>query len=586
MSEFVLSVHFRMTMSIDECVALLRSQSDEQKFVGLLLATKLLKSPEDLLRLFGAAVPFLRRLLLTPSADTSAEDHGDRGNPYRAVALSVLATFAADPVIASCLEFYSCAINVGPLLANGHAMADEQIQDCATILFALLAPPGGVAKPAHAHVLHADLACAAAQPVSDCAKASCALLDDLAGAYHAGAATATDPGTCATVAVELLAAASILAPALRSLTDDLTWARLKTVRGLMEAAAAQLEPAAAVSLAATAKRPPPKANTPTPAGGRAPDAMGTAEVPAAVAEALAALAPKLRLGLLAPLSSKLPPAARADVLRAAATATRLCGPSWLLVEPSEAPTSDAFKDGAGGMLCLLLQLSSVELQLCLHDQPSEDISPSCLGVLPACCALLEEALFRLHSDAGGEEEDEGGADDAHSSTAADPWLDALSDAQVVTAQKAFERAILVALEYLETLRSEEAEAAAQNPAGAAALAPAPHPLLGPVARLVSSWLAQPSASQLLDPYDRACSVLPLLRSAAAGDQGAWAAHLRSFEREERAAASGADGDGDADPTDPLKEETMAELFTRLMPNADPAAREAMAKKYGWGATTS
>ena len=68
--------------------------------------------------------------------------------------------------------------------------------------------------------------------------------------------------------------------------------------------------------------------------------------------------------------------------------------------------------------------------------------------------------------------------------------------------------------------------------------------------------------EMLDPYDRACSLLPLLRDVARAESGAWADHLRAFERRERGGEEDADG---APGHEPQEHETMAELFSRLMP---------------------
>ena len=53
--------------------------------------------------------------------------------------------------------------------------------------------------------------------------------------------------------------------------------------------------------------------------------------------------------------------------------------------------SAAKEDGKkGALLSLVIQLCSVELQMCLHDQPSDEpIARPTLAVLPAACALLE-----------------------------------------------------------------------------------------------------------------------------------------------------------------------------------------------------
>ena len=234
--------------------------------------------------------------------------------------------------------------------------------------------------------------------------------------------------------------------------------------------------------------------------------------------------------------------------------------------------------GGGSMLSLVLQLCSVELQMCLHDQPSDTpMSSAHRGVLPACCTLLEEALFRLHTDCDEEEgEDEGDAAGDVATFGLDPWLSALADAQVLSAQQAFQRAVMVCLEYLEAVRSEQAtEKAAAGPKDAhvgrlADVAPvtAKHPLLPPVARLVSAWLAQPSAPTMMELYDRACSMLPLLRAVAAQEpSAAWAGHLNGFERAEREPPpDGLDGEQDASAAGG-EQETMAQLFERLMPHA-------------------
>ena len=90
----------RRAMGIDECVNLLRGKTDEQQFVGLLLATKLMREPADLTRIFEAGLPFVRRLLRTPPG-AAASSVGVDGASYRSLALSVLASFCADPHLAA-----------------------------------------------------------------------------------------------------------------------------------------------------------------------------------------------------------------------------------------------------------------------------------------------------------------------------------------------------------------------------------------------------------------------------------------------------------------------------------------------------
>ena len=52
--------------NLAQCVTLLRASTDEQRFVGLLLAAKLMRTPADLALVFEEGMTFVRRLLLTP----------------------------------------------------------------------------------------------------------------------------------------------------------------------------------------------------------------------------------------------------------------------------------------------------------------------------------------------------------------------------------------------------------------------------------------------------------------------------------------------------------------------------------------
>ena len=89
------------------CIGLLRAQSDEQRFVGLLLATKLVRTPSDLARVFDVALPFVRRLLLTPSGVSADQGDAVSGPSYRGLALSVLASFVSDPDVSTRPELAS-----------------------------------------------------------------------------------------------------------------------------------------------------------------------------------------------------------------------------------------------------------------------------------------------------------------------------------------------------------------------------------------------------------------------------------------------------------------------------------------------
>ena len=595
--------------SIEQCEALLQATTDEQRFVGLLLATKLMRSADDLRRIFNVALPFVRRLLATTTPLPAGDDHAPSAGhkPFRGVALSVLASFCADPDLAARPELRPCGPSAAAALVDGAATAVE-LQDCVSVLFALLRQPEWLVSPLHGRLLSVTVVAAAGKVADESASSehpdavtlACTLIERVSEAYAAIAPEAPAEVTSAVDAIaigeELLAAAGALAPAVGTLRDALSFARLRALRALVESAAVQLEAAAADAAVAT------------PSTGSSP-AIPTS---AATSAAISAFSETLGRALWLPMGSRLPPAARADGLRLAAVATRLCGPHWLLLPgqlPPAGPTAPPGRadgragsgggggsggEGRGGLLSLILQLCSVELQMCLHDQPSDEVSDSCLAVLPACCALLEEALFRLHSDAAESSDDEGDGDgegggksdggEGGGAAAGDAWLSALNDSQLLSAQSAFVRAQMVSVEYLEALQTEEAEARkeAASKGGSKGGSKAPsgsgagrHPLLVPVGRLVSAWIAQPSAAEMLELYDRTCAVLPLLRGAAHGEQAAWARHLRAFEP--LAPSQTVDGEADDAPEAPPEtRESMADLFARMMPQ-DPQARDKMAR---------
>ena len=572
--------------SIAQCVALLRATGDEQKFVGLLLATKLMKTAEDATTVFDAAMPFVRRLLLAPK-------NGEDAGPYRGLALSVLASFGMDPDLAARSEFSAAASTAAQMLHDDASLTAEALRDVVSVLGALLRQPQAlidpttllstIVAPVAARVRYGPSSPAgsteapqSSSPPLDAPAAACMVLVEVSREFSLPVAPRS---ACLAVGAELVRAAQVVAAAVASRTDALSFGRLGALRALLEARVVQADETGVHTDTATSTAEPVSLEPDD-------DAASTAAAVAAVS----ALAPALRSALSVPLASKLDPIARADALRAAASATSLCGPRWLLCAASGgaadpggagagASAHEASKMSGGTRLSLLLQLCSVELQMCLHDQPSDTpLDSTRRAVLPACCALLEQALFRLHADGGGDEDEEDveeeGEDDEEKPSG-DPWLDSLSDSQVLSANQAFQRAVMVSLEYLEAVRAERAEAGAARPTPGAQVADGvsppsndvpSDPLLAPVARLVSAWLAQPSASTLMELYDRASSLLPLLRDAADEMPAAeWAGHLRDFEPREHAQ------DADDDGADAKTEETMADLFTRLMPQQAHAA---------------
>ena len=139
--------------TVAQCVELLSSSSDEQKFVGLLLATKLMREEDDLQRIFNASLSFVRRMMMTPSSEAA--------NPYRALALSVLASFGASADLASRRDYCTAAAAVGPLLSQQLRTADmtaQELQDCGQVLFLLLRQTQGLVDPAFGRLLTTAIA--------------------------------------------------------------------------------------------------------------------------------------------------------------------------------------------------------------------------------------------------------------------------------------------------------------------------------------------------------------------------------------------------------------------------------------------
>ena len=629
---------------LKKVLGLLKHDQDEQKFVGLLLATKLMKTSDDLTKVFKAAMPFTRRLLLSPNdTDTCL---------YRGLALSVLASFGSEPSLAAKIDWGTCVASAAPLLKDDD-LPPEARRDLVTVLIQLMMQPDGL----YHGLLSTDIAPVAARvragpaasssgdssssgalpatTVDPSGEAACALIEHV-GALYTRRCKESRRRSASTL--QLVAAINKLAPAVGTARDAMAFSRLSALRALIEAVATQME-----GEDLTPKPEKPSETEPEEEKEEESDSSSSSadsgeeeeeggeegedgpielepsddqEQMDVAASAVRELGPILLHALSAPLKSKLPPAARGDALRSAASVTALCGPHWL-VGPLEEPkrksggaaassgggTGKVKEDGKkGALLSLVIQLCSVELQMCLHDQPSDEpIARPTLAVLPAACALLEEALFRLHSDFcfDLEEEEEGGngnnnkADPRRGYPTADkcddPWLTALTDEQVLSAQRAFQRMMMVCLEFLEALRTEEAESAAKKrsnggegsaagdaaAAAAASSAAAPvaaseiHPFLPPVARLVTAWLAQPSAATMMELYDRACSLLRMIKMAAKKDRTAWAGLVHAFEPAERGPPP---EDAEEDGSSKATEETMAELFSRLMPQARPPAQ--------------
>ncbi len=565
-------------------------RTDEERFVGLLLASQLMREPADLRAVFAAAMPFVLRLL-----NSAPPPAADGANLFRSVALSVLASFGSDEQLRADPALAGCAAAAAATLSDP-AATDAECDDGASVVRAVASSAAGLEHMGRTRMLSVVLARAAAtpaaapsptavppgepaapmpaggeggaQPAGPSAAASrsvapraCALLVELAPRLGG---SASSPSSAELARAELRAAALRLARALSDARDAASFDRLGALEAVMSALAA-VDDADADDDAMDDGR--------SGGGDRGGGVHGGYGDP---------LSEALRGGLGPMLGSKLPPAPRAAAVRAAELATRVCGPLWLLgpsplAAPREPPapgTDGADADaadaahparaGGGALLSLLLQLSAVELAMCLYDQPTDDPPERARATLPACCATLEEAMFRLHSDA----ETDGAAE-----VGDDPWLEALSDDELISAQRAFHSAVGSALDYCEAVRSE---------AGTADAAGATHVLLLPICRLLTAWLAQPSAHGARKLHDRACALLPMLRSASAAAGAPWAERLAAYVRPEPTVRTG-DHDGGDDGVDgggaPPDAESMAALFSRLMPERVPADADAAKKLF-------
>ena len=80
---------------LQQAVALLGAETDEKRFVGLLLVTKVAVAPAELRMVFESGYAFVRRLLSSPPPPEDLQA-GATGNAYRTLALSVLASAVSE----------------------------------------------------------------------------------------------------------------------------------------------------------------------------------------------------------------------------------------------------------------------------------------------------------------------------------------------------------------------------------------------------------------------------------------------------------------------------------------------------------
>jgi hypothetical protein len=212
---------------LQQAVALLGAETDEKRFVGLLLVTKVAVAPAELRMVFESGYAFVRRLLSSPPPPEDLQA-GATGNAYRTLALSVLASFCTDPELSARVELLECLSAAAAALSDTACVASPaEARDAQTVLCTVLQQPGGLAEAAGARICSRLLAPAATRSAAlgpplageqeeeegpGCACAVLALVGDLALAFASDAAAASDGGRAVgrALSAELLHAAASL----------------------------------------------------------------------------------------------------------------------------------------------------------------------------------------------------------------------------------------------------------------------------------------------------------------------------------------------------------------------------------------
>ena len=212
---------------LQQAVALLGAETDEKRFVGLLLVTKVAVAPAELRMVFEAGYAFVRRLLSSPPPPEDLQS-GATGNAYRTLALSVLASFCTDPELSARVELLECLSAAAAALSDTECAASPaEARDAQTVLCTVLQQPGGLAEAAGARICSRHLAPAAARSAAlgpplageqeeeegpGCACTVLALVGSLALAFASDSAAASDGGRAVgrALSAELLHAAASL----------------------------------------------------------------------------------------------------------------------------------------------------------------------------------------------------------------------------------------------------------------------------------------------------------------------------------------------------------------------------------------
>ncbi|WOL19402.1 hypothetical protein Cni_G28200 [Canna indica] len=135
--------------SVDDCLNLLRGQRDEQKLVGLLLASKFCRgdNPDSILKVYDAVgAQFLHRLLLTGMGKGASEVKSrEEQESFLRLSITLLAALCRVPEISSSEEMVSKVPLVAEVISRSY---DQSIlEECYEfLLLVAAASPNGVSK--------------------------------------------------------------------------------------------------------------------------------------------------------------------------------------------------------------------------------------------------------------------------------------------------------------------------------------------------------------------------------------------------------------------------------------------------------
>lgn len=553
--------------SVQDALRLCASEGDEERFVGLVLAARVLPfhpQPDVLLgrALGGCGLVFIERLLRT-SPDSCASAHA-----FRPLALKLLARHAADGVLKSPRGHVFAALSLGAFDAETaqtdgadtmSVQADASSAECTADALQLACALAS--DPAHASAIVRDssaLVGLLSPPLSPArVEGACAFVSALGGGLRLFADGAAKAGGADALAISV--GMHSIARTLATAAEAATGAQHELRLPLLSALCLWLGLPARLWGTLTSR--PRHTGPPAGTGERAAPAewLGT-----------------LQRVLGAHLSTRLPPAARADALELCAAALLLFGASWTVPPPqpqpqpqpqqpqpqpapaqavgaaAAAPASVAPAAAApparGAFANLLVQLSAVELAMGLRAPDGSSAGaaaggsgggrqegaeaaqpqPEAQGELErvrcvlACAAIVEAALVELHADADDEDgEGEPAARGVHLAAGGHGeacWVRELDDGSLLAIHRAVLGVVEATAQFAEDLQHSQQGAAEM------------HPLAPVAARLLAAWLVQPSAAHANELYARVRNVSESLMPAAksfAGGASLWSCVLAS-----------------------------------------------------------